>query len=261
MPTKVHLVKAMFFPVVMHGWESWILKKAKHKRIDTFELWCRRRLLRVPWTAKRSNKPILKEISPRYSLKRLMLKLKLQYFGSLLQRIDSFEKKPDAGKDWRWEEKGMTEDEMGWMTSLNQWTRVWVSSRSWLWTGKLGMLQSMGSQRVRHDWATELKWTNCGTTQCTHCQWFLWLLLLDHSPGNPVCFWVARWNLCPDLMPGCDMEWMDLECQYLQFGKCSRVEGTSPRLSLSSLLACQHACISRVESRFLQPFSLSQQIS
>ena len=99
LPTKVHLVKAMFFPVVMHGWESWILKKAKHKRIDTFELWCRRRLLRVPWTAKRSNKPILKEISPRYSLKRLMLKLKLQYVGHLMWS-QLITKDPNAGEDW-----------------------------------------------------------------------------------------------------------------------------------------------------------------
>ena len=92
MPTKVHLVKAMVFPVVMYGCESWSVKKAEHRRIDAFELWCWRRLLRVPWTAKRSNQSILKEISPGCSLEGLMLKLKLQYFGHLMRRLDSLEK-------------------------------------------------------------------------------------------------------------------------------------------------------------------------
>ena len=90
--TKVHLVKAMVFPVVMYGCEGWTIKKAEHRRIDAFELWCGRRLLRVPWTARRSNQSILKDISPGYSLEGLMLKLKLQYFGQLMQRADSFEK-------------------------------------------------------------------------------------------------------------------------------------------------------------------------
>ena len=92
LPTKVHLVKAMVFPVAMYGCESWTIKKAEHQRIDAFELWCWRRLLRVPWTARRSNQSILKEISPEYSLEGLMLKLKLQYFGHLMRRDDSFEK-------------------------------------------------------------------------------------------------------------------------------------------------------------------------
>ena len=92
MLTKVHLVKAMVFPVVMYGCESWMVKKAEHHRIDAFELWCWRRLLRVPWTQRRSNLSILKEINPEYSLEGLMLKLKLQYFGYLMQRADSFEK-------------------------------------------------------------------------------------------------------------------------------------------------------------------------
>ena len=92
LPTKVHLVKAMVFPVVMYGCVSWIIKKAEHRRIDAFELWCWRRLLRVPWTARRSNQSILKEISPDCSLEGLMLKLKLQYFGHLMWRVDSLEK-------------------------------------------------------------------------------------------------------------------------------------------------------------------------
>ena len=98
LPTKVHLVKAMVFPVVVYGYESWTIKKAEHQRIDAFELWCWRRHLRVPWTARRSSQSILKEISPGYSLERLMLKLKLQYFGHLMQRADSFEKTPMLGK-------------------------------------------------------------------------------------------------------------------------------------------------------------------
>jgi len=120
LPTKVHLVKAMVFLVVMYGCESWTIKKAECRRIDAFVLWCWRRLLRVPWTARRSNQSILKEISPEYSLKGLMLKLKLQYFGHLMRRSDSLEKTLILGKIEGGEEKGMTEDEMvGWHDQLN----------------------------------------------------------------------------------------------------------------------------------------------
>ena len=109
LPTKVQLVKAMVFPVVMYGCESWTVKKVERQRINAFELWCWKRLLRVPWTARRSNQSILKEISPGCSLEGLMLKLKLQYFGHLIG------KDLDAGRDWEQEEKGTTEDEMaGW---------------------------------------------------------------------------------------------------------------------------------------------------
>ena len=114
LPTKVHLVKAMVFPVVTYGCESWTAKKAEHRRIDAFELWCWRRLLRVLWTERRSNQSILKEISPAISLEGMMLKLKLQYFGHLMRRVDSLEK-TDAGRDLGKEKKGTTEDEMaGW---------------------------------------------------------------------------------------------------------------------------------------------------
>ena len=129
--TKVHLVKAMVFPVVMYGWESWSIKRAEHRRIDAFELWCWRRLLRDPWTARKSNQSILKEISPEYSLEGLMLKPKHQYFGHLMRITDSLEKTLMLGKieDWRWEEKGMTEDEMvGWhdldTTKQLNWTEL-----------------------------------------------------------------------------------------------------------------------------------------
>ena len=113
LPTKVHLVKAMVFPVVMYGCETWTIKKAERRRIDAFELWCWRTLLRIPWTARRSNQSILKEISPEYSLEGLMPKLKLQYFGHLMRRTDSLEKTLILGKiEGSREEKGMTEDEM-----------------------------------------------------------------------------------------------------------------------------------------------------
>ena len=112
LPIKVRLVKAVVFPVVMYGCESWAIKRAEHRRIDAFELWCWRRLLRVPWTARRSNQFILKEIGPGCSLEGLMLKLKLQYFGHLMQRADSFEKTLMLGKIEGRRRKGTTEDEM-----------------------------------------------------------------------------------------------------------------------------------------------------
>ena len=155
LPTKVCLVKAMVFSVVMYGCESWTVKKAESWRIDAFELWCWRRLLRVPWTARGSNQSILKDISPVCSLEGLTLKLKLQYFGHLMWRVDSLE------KPWCWEGLGAggEGDDRGWdgwMASPTRWTWVWVNSGSWWWTGRPGMLRFMGSQRVGHDWATKL---------------------------------------------------------------------------------------------------------
>ena len=156
LPRKVHLVKAMVFPVVLYGCESGTVKKADHWRIDAFDLWCWRRLLRVPWTARRSNQSILKEISSGISLEGMMLKLKLQYFGHLIQSW-LIGKDSDAGRGWEQEEKGTTEDEIaGWHYWLDE--PVWVNSGSWWWTGRPGVLLFMGSQRVGHDWATELNW-------------------------------------------------------------------------------------------------------
>ena len=154
MPTKVHIVKAMFFS--MCGCETWTIKKAKCQRIDGFEL-CWRRLFRVLWTEKRSNQSILKEINPKYSLEGLMLKLKFHYFGHLMWRTDSAEKTLLLGKiegRRRRDDRGWD----GWMASPTRWTWVWVNSGSWWWTGKPGVLQAMGSQRVGHDWVTELNW-------------------------------------------------------------------------------------------------------
>ena len=154
-PTKVCLVKAVVFPAVMYGYKSWTIKKAKRWRTDAFELWCWRRLLTVPWTARRSNLSIQKEISTENSLEGLMLKVTLQYFGHLMRRTDSFE------RPWCWERLKVGEGDRGWdgwMASLTQWTWVWVSSRSRWLTGKPSMLQFMGSQRIRHNWETELNW-------------------------------------------------------------------------------------------------------
>ena len=156
--TKVHLVKAMGFPVVMYWCESWTIKKAEHQRTDAFELWCWWRLLRVPWAARRSNQQIIKEISPEYWLERLVLKLKLQYFGHLMWRTDSLEKILRLGKI-EGRRKGDDRGWDGWMASPTQRTWVWASSGSWWWTGRPGMLQSIGSQRVAHNRATGLNWT------------------------------------------------------------------------------------------------------
>ena len=148
----------MVFLVVMYRCESWSVKKPECGRIDAFELWCWRRLLRVPWTARRSNQSILKEISPEYSLEGLMLKLKLQYIGHLMQRTDSLEKTLMLGKTKGRRRRG--QQRLRWLdSSLTQWTWVCVSSGSWWWTGWPGVLWSIGLQRVGHDWATELNWT------------------------------------------------------------------------------------------------------
>ena len=181
----------------MYGCESWTVKKAEHRRMDAFELWCWRRLLRVPWTARRANQSILKEISPGCSLEGMMLKLKLQYFGHLMRRIDSLERL------WRWEGLGAGEEGDdrgwdGWMASPTWCTWVWVNSWSWWWTGRPGVLQFMGSQRVGYDWATELNWTEpnlgegasniltCAEHNSTH---FGWIFCNIQSDALMLSYW------------------------------------------------------------------------
>ena len=154
------LVKAMIFPVVMYGCESWTIKKAEHRKIDAFEMWCWRRLLRILWNSKRSNQSILKEISPEYSLEGLMLKLKLQYFGHLMQSWLIW-KDPDAGKDRGQEEKGMTEDEMvGWHHRLNGHGFGWTPG---VGDGQAGLVYC-GSWGCKESDTTErLNWTELNT--------------------------------------------------------------------------------------------------
>ena len=141
----------------MYECESYTMKIAEHWRIDTFEVWCWRRRLRVPWTVRRSNQFILKEISPEYSLEGLMLKLKLQYFGHLMQRPWCWERLKEGGKgdDRGWD---------GWMASPTQWTWVWVNSRSWWWTGRPGVLWSMESKES--DTTKRLNWTEQNGRSC-----------------------------------------------------------------------------------------------
>ena len=146
-----------FFPVVMYVCEKRIMKKAECQRIDAFELWCWRRCLKVPWTARRSNQSIQKEISPEYSFEGMMLKLNSNTLAT------SCEEPIHWKRLWCWERlraggEGDDRGWDGWMVSVTQWTWVWVNSGSWWWTERSGMLQSIGSQRVGHDWATEL---NC----------------------------------------------------------------------------------------------------
>ena len=172
--TKVHLVKAMVFLVVLYGCESWTIKKGEHRRINAFELWCWRRLLRVPWTKRRSNQLILKEISPEYSSEGLMLKLKLQYFGHLIWRTDSLEKTLMLGKIEGKRRRG--QQRMRWLDGItDSWTWVWASSESWWWTDREAWCAAVvGLQKIGHDVVTELNWTELDISTvfllcCTLC--------------------------------------------------------------------------------------------
>ena len=168
----------MVFPVVMYECEGSTVKKAECRRIDAFELWCWKRLLRVPWTARRSNQSILKEINPECSLEGLMLKLKLQYLAQSCEELTHWKRL------WCWEGLGAggEGDDRGWdgwMASLTWWMWVSVNSRSWWWTGKPAMLRFMGSQRVGHDWATE---PNC-LWECSKFSSF-WNQFYGNVPGK-----------------------------------------------------------------------------
>ena len=174
LPTKVHLVKAMVFPVVMYGCESWTVKNAEHQRIDAFELWCWRRLLRVLWTARRSNQSILKEISPGVLWKEWCWSWNSSTLATWCKELIHWKRL------WCWEQlkaRGEGDDRGwdGWNASLTWWTRVWVDSGSLWWTGRSGMLWFVGLQRVGHNQATELNWTEgtgCYDLHCFEC-WVL----------------------------------------------------------------------------------------
>ena len=169
LPTNVHLVKAMVFPVDMYGCESWTIKKAEHWRIDVFELWCWRRLLRVPWTARRSNQSILKEMSPGCSLEGLMLKLKLQYFGHLIRRVDSLEKTLTLGGIWGRRRRGW--QRMRWLNGITDSMDIGLGKLQELVMEK-GGLACCGSWDLKESDMTEwLKWTELNWTE--------WLVMLS----------------------------------------------------------------------------------
>ena len=164
---KAVTVNVYFCVPKIYRCETWTVKKAEHWKIDAFELWCWRRLLGVPWTARGSNQSILKEISPGCSLEGLMLKLKLQYFGHLMRRVDSLENTLMLERIGGGRRRGRQRMRC-WMASPTQWAWVWANSGSLWWTGRPGVLQFMGLQRVRHDWATELNWTDWRSSILTY---------------------------------------------------------------------------------------------
>ena len=158
LPTKVHIIKVIVFPGVMYGCESWTIKKAECQRIDAIEVWCWRRLLRVPWTGRRYNQSILKEITPEYSLEGLILKLELQYFGHLMQRTDSLEKTLMLGKIKGRRRRGW--QRIRWLDDITDSMDMGLGERSVLVMDmRPGVLWSLGLQWVRYDWATKLNWT------------------------------------------------------------------------------------------------------
>ena len=188
--TKIHIVKAMVFPVVTYGCESWTIKQAQHQRIDAFELWCWRRLLKVPWTARRSNQSVLREINTEYSLEGLMLKLKLQYCGHLMRRTDSLEKSLVLGKIEGRRRRGR--QRMRWLDGVTDAMNMNLGTnfRRWWGTGRPGMLQSTGSRRIWHDWVTEQQ------QQMQEMQEIGGLIWVGKIP------WRRAWQPTPLLLPG-----------------------------------------------------------
>ena len=198
LPTKFCLVKAMVFPVVMYGCESWTIKKAGRRRIDAFEMWCWR-LLRVPWTARRANKSILKEISPVCPLEGLMLNLKLQYFGHLMRRADSSEKILMLGGIEGRRRRGW--QRMRWLDGITHSMGMNLGKPRELWgTGKPGVLWFMGLQTVGHNWGTELNWTEL---ECIYSndRFILFIEREKFSLSTSILNWTEIWKDLKDIRP------------------------------------------------------------
>ena len=198
LPTKVHLVKAMIFPVVMYGCVSRTIKKAECQRIDALELWCWRKLLRVPWAARRSNQSTLKEISPEYCLEGLMLKLKLQYFGHLMQRTDSLEKTLMLGKIEGRRRRGW--QRMRWLdgiTNLSTW--VWASSRSWWWTGVRERFTGGRLRAASHKSSVPYQFLATGTRGMARCSqdWGHRMKCMHESPSGNILLITKLLSLDP----------------------------------------------------------------
>ena len=197
LPTKVCLDKAMFFPVVMYRCVSWTIKRAEHQQTHAFELWCWRRLLRVPWTARRSNQWNPKGNQSWIFIGRIDAEAEAPILWPPDAKCQLIEKDLDTGKDWRWEEKETTGWD-GWMASLTRWTWAWASSGNWWWTGKPGMLQSMGSEKVRHNWGTELNWVESigrESRSCSGLRYSLMKSLLWHCQVS--CSHLSSWFCSP----------------------------------------------------------------
>ena len=259
LPTKVRVVKAVAFPVIMYDYESWIIKTAECRRIDAVALWCWRRLLKVPWTPRRLNQSILKEINPEYSLEGLMLKLKLQYFGHLMWRTNSLEKNlmlerlkaRGQGNDRRWD---------GWMASLTQCTWVWANSRRYWRTGNLACCSPWGSQFIRHNWVTEQQtnermnatvfykktlWQQGGHSWLT----LRWKILCHKKPASPLALFQGEdGSISPEfasLNPETHMEFFFFSRNQWVWSRnmstrCCRNVYFSPHFSIFLLSLCQY---------------------
>ena len=257
LPTKVCLVKAMVFPVVMYGYDIWTIKKAEHRKIDAFELWCWRRLLRVPWIARRSNKSILKEISREYSLEGLMLKLKLQYFGHLIAKNWLIGKDLDAGKGWTQEKNGTTEDKLiGWHHRLkgHEFEQAPGVGEG---QGSLVCCSPWGC-RVGNNCATELNWSlpyKCGITSSRGKDRHSGLLVEEAeigrlSPVHFLFFWTHNSTtlpsiLCSQVGPR-DWAWAKW--------KERKEQALGPRWNLASFSYCVLSCFVVLDCS--QPFGL-----